>query len=66
MIEDDVIARARYLHLENPNRNKHDIAMQAVNELENDVHLRQIYSIFDIDYNTYINDISEIIWKKTY
>lgn len=59
MIEDDIISRARFLKCENPQRKNYDVMEQSVRELTDDLHLRDTYALFDIDYPTYINDMSE-------
>lgn len=59
MIEEDIISRARFLKCENVQRTNYDAMEQAVRELADDLHLRDTYALFDIDYPTYINDMSE-------
>lgn len=59
MIEDDIISRARFLKCENLQRKNYDVVEQAVRELADDLYLRDTYALFDIDYPTYINDMSE-------
>lgn len=59
MIEEDIISRARFLKCENVQRTNYDAMEQAVRELADNSHLRDTYALFDIDYPTYINDMSE-------
>ena len=59
MIEEDIISRARFLKCENVQRTNYDATEQAVRELADDLHLRDTYNLFDVDYPTYINDMSE-------
>lgn len=59
MIEDDIISRARFLKCENIQRKNYDVMEQSVRELTDDLYLRDTYALFDIDYPTYINDMSE-------
>ena len=59
MIEEDIISRARFLKYENMQRKNYDVVEQAVRELTDNLHLRDTYALFDVDYPTYINDMSE-------
>lgn len=61
MIVDDILARARFLHYENTDRSKYDITRQAINEIATGNDLRQLYTIFDIDYATFFESIVRAI-----
>lgn len=60
MIEKDIMDRAMFLKCDQRKEHTNTQLMdQAVRELDNDTHLRDIYNIFDIDYNTYIKDMAD-------
>lgn len=61
MTETDIIDRARFLTYENPNINKQQAIKQALAELESDELLRDSYTLFDVDYDTYINDMARAL-----
>lgn len=70
----DVLGRAMFLELNHYSHDHKECVRQAVKELVPDHELREIYTMYDIDYNQYIDSASNLylkykqlsgLWEKT-